>query len=53
MTKPPDPTSYAQWQASVAAVLKLIKQRFPNLTGEEAFALAADCVKAVLESHNA
>jgi len=45
-------SSYAQWQASVAAVLKLLKARFPNLTSEEAFELAASCTKAVLEAHN-
>ncbi len=44
-------TSYQQWQSSVASCLKVLKLRFPNLTTEEAFDLAAKLVDAVLVAH--
>jgi hypothetical protein len=45
-------TSYPEWQSSVAGVLKVLKIRFPNLTTEEAFDLAAKLVDAVLVAHS-
>jgi hypothetical protein len=44
-------TSYGEWQSSIASVLKVLKTRFPNLTTEEAFDLAAKLVDAVLVAH--
>jgi len=44
-------STFDQWEASVAAVVKILKMRFPNLTVEETLKLAAEVVKAPLAAH--
>jgi hypothetical protein len=44
-------STFDQWEASLLAVTKVLKVRFPNLTTEETLKLASELVKAVLAAH--